>query len=235
MVNKGGFRTEMGTPFAAVSTDRYPDGNSSISGCILAASCDESGESMTKLGLLATAAAALVAMPANAAVTLSFGGTADASATFNFDGATPEYSGTIFNDSVANVRARPTASTGGYAALAGGAENTATLDLSSFGQIGSISFLWGTPDGYNTLAVDGTTFSFTGAGLAEGVYTLTFTGADRAAVTGLTFSSSQAAFELDNVSVAAVPEPASWAMMIGGFGLVGGAARSRSRKAAVAA
>jgi len=29
-----------------------------------------------------------------------------------------------------------------------------------------------------------------------------------------------------------VPEPASWAMMLGGFGLVGGAMRSR-RKAAV--
>lgn len=30
-----------------------------------------------------------------------------------------------------------------------------------------------------------------------------------------------------NPSVSAVPEPASWAMMIGGFGLVGGAARRR--------
>jgi len=30
-----------------------------------------------------------------------------------------------------------------------------------------------------------------------------------------------------------VPEPASWAMMVGGFGLVGGALRSR-RKTAVA-
>jgi hypothetical protein len=29
----------------------------------------------------------------------------------------------------------------------------------------------------------------------------------------------------------AVPEPASWAMMLGGFGLVGGAMRSRRRQA----
>lgn len=37
---------------------------------------------------------------------------------------------------------------------------------------------------------------------------------------------------LDNVSidVAAVPEPASWAMMIAGFGLVGGALRTRRRE-----
>lgn len=34
------------------------------------------------------------------------------------------------------------------------------------------------------------------------------------------------------LSTAAVPEPASWAMMLGGFGLIGGAMRSR-RKAAV--
>lgn len=33
---------------------------------------------------------------------------------------------------------------------------------------------------------------------------------------------------LDNVSIAAVPEPATWAMMITGFGLVGGAMRRRN-------
>jgi hypothetical protein len=35
-------------------------------------------------------------------------------------------------------------------------------------------------------------------------------------------------------SVAAVPEPATWAMMIGGFGMVGGAMRSARRKQKVA-
>jgi choice-of-anchor C domain-containing protein len=41
---------------------------------------------------------------------------------------------------------------------------------------------------------------------------------------------------LDNVSIAAVPEPATWAMMIGGFGMVGGAMRlaRRRQKAAFA-
>ena len=34
---------------------------------------------------------------------------------------------------------------------------------------------------------------------------------------------------LDNVRIAAVPEPASWAMMIGGFALLGGALRRRRR------
>ena len=46
--------------------------------------------------------------------------------------------------------------------------------------------------------------------------------------------------DLDNISVtgnlaSAVPEPATWAMMITGFGLAGGAIRSRRRMAAVAA
>lgn len=35
---------------------------------------------------------------------------------------------------------------------------------------------------------------------------------------------------LDNVSIDAVPEPATWAMMIGGFALVGGALRSARRR-----
>ena len=39
-------------------------------------------------------------------------------------------------------------------------------------------------------------------------------------------------FGLDNLSYGAAPEPASWAMMLGGFGAIGGAMRSR-RKAAV--
>jgi hypothetical protein len=43
-------------------------------------------------------------------------------------------------------------------------------------------------------------------------------------------------FGIDNVTfdsvTSAAPEPASWALMLGGFGLVGGAMRGR-RKAAV--
>ena len=40
-------------------------------------------------------------------------------------------------------------------------------------------------------------------------------------------------FQFDNIVVAAVPEPATWAMMIGGMGVVGGSLRRR--KAALAA
>jgi choice-of-anchor C domain-containing protein len=40
---------------------------------------------------------------------------------------------------------------------------------------------------------------------------------------------------LDNVSAVAVPEPAAWAMMLAGFGLVGGAMRRRERSRTVLA
>ena len=46
---------------------------------------------------------------------------------------------------------------------------------------------------------------------------------------GVKFSYDSTAFELDNVGFGAVPEPATWAMMIVGFGLIGAALRA-SRK-----
>jgi hypothetical protein len=58
--------------------------------------------------------------------------------------------------------------------------------------------------------------------------TLTLSGADVSLVGGLRLTSSQNAFEIDNLSVAGVPEPASWAMMLAGFGMIGGALRRRS-------
>ena len=70
--------------------------------------------------------------------------------------------------------------------------------------------------------------------------TLNFGASDN--VGALVFRSNGVAFEFDslgvashhdvpgNHSTAAVPEPASWAMMVGGFGLVGAAMRSRRSK-----
>lgn len=65
------------------------------------------------------------------------------------------------------------------------------------------------------------------------------------ALTSVTFSGFDAAFApkgfaLDNlaltlVSAPAVPEPAAWALMIGGFGLIGGAMRRRTHRIALTA
>lgn len=119
------------------------------------------------------------------------------------------------------------------------------LDLTGFGSIQSISFIWGSVDSYNgldVLANDLTTvlYSFTGIDAAVNpngnqanpitnpLATLTLSGADVSLVGGLRLTSSQNAFEIDNLSVAGVPEPASWAMMLAGFGMIGGALRRRS-------
>jgi hypothetical protein len=52
-----------------------------------------------------------------------------------------------------------------------------------------------------------------------------FAGGDQV-ITGLKFTSTGVAFEIDDIAVAGViPEPASWALMIAGFGLVGAAMR----------
>jgi len=51
-------------------------------------------------------------------------------------------------------------------------------------------------------------------------------------VATLTFSTSYAQLVMDNVtfnSASAAPEPGSWAMMLGGFGLIGGTMRLRKR------
>lgn len=44
---------------------------------------------------------------------------------------------------------------------------------------------------------------------------------------GLSFSSASGLFLTANQATGAVPEPATWAMMIGGFGMIGGAMRRR--------
>ncbi|MFS0738151.1 choice-of-anchor C family protein [Sphingomonas sp. 1P06PA] len=90
-----------------------------------------------------------------------------------------------------------------------------------------------------TMATGGSTqtdtFTVTGANtLANmGWQTFSYSFVAQSASSTLTFSSDTAtAFgpALDNVTVTAVPEPAAWALMIGGFGLVGGAMRRRVTK-----
>lgn len=46
-------------------------------------------------------------------------------------------------------------------------------------------------------------------------------------VTEVTFSSGANSFEFDNIAAGAVPEPATWAMLIVGFGFVGASLRRR--------
>lgn len=136
--------------------------------------------------------------------------------------------------------------------------NNATLTTAF--DLASISFYWGSIDTYNSVEVLGTSGSVpvvlgtyggstfspangdqSSASTNERVF---FTAGTGEAITGLRFTSTGVAFEVDDVAGSpitegnpngAVPEPAAWALMIAGFGMVGTAARRRRTIKTVAA
>ena len=143
--------------------------------------------------------------------------------------------------SLSGQYAAPLGDTTQYLTVFGG--NTASLAIPPATR--ALSFYWGSIDSYNTVSFfSGTTLvgSFTGsmipAAPADG--NQVNPGNNRrvsfdlqgAAVDRVVFASSGNSFELDTVA-AAVPEPASWVMLVAGFGLVG--ATSRRRQTAVVA
>ena len=104
---------------------------------------------------------------------------------------------------------------------------TSTLLLS--GSNNYVGLYWGSIDAYNSLTVtdasgdhvvNSANFSsiltpaIGNQGPGGSLYINIFTDS---AITKLTFFSNQAAFEFDNLTVAAVPEASTWAMMILGF------------------
>ena len=111
----------------------------------------------------------------------------------------------------------------------------------------NFQFYMGSPDDYNrvvfTFADNATPLTLQGSQIWGGSpdgngdqsqgFTVSYHFSD--AVTGVTFSSgTQNAFEFDKLA-GGVPEPASWALMILGFGGVGATLRSRRRPMGVAA
>jgi hypothetical protein len=112
-------------------------------------------------------------------------------------------------------------------------------------KLNSLSFYLGSLDSYNTLSFyDGATLvkSYNGgdltpdpsgdqgAGSTNRRYFFTFGAADD--VNKVVFSSASPAFEFDNIAaaVSAVPEPATWTMMIFGFGFLGFMLRGNRRR-----
>lgn len=124
-----------------------------------------------------------------------------------------------------------------YLSVLGG--GSATIGFG--GAFRAFQFDWGSIDTYNTLTIHwlggntavipGTNFTNPANGNQVSPGTnglLTVSGDAGELFTGITLSSGTNSFEIDNLAVA-VPEPASWALMILGFGGVGAALRSRRR------
>jgi hypothetical protein len=119
--------------------------------------------------------------------------------------------------------------------------SSGSAELKLGGNYKFVSFYWGSIDDYNTLELldsgGNVLFEIDGDELpaptaANGNQTAptsnrrVFFASDSANIAGFRMTSTQFAFEIDNVA-GAVPEPATWAMMVGGFGLLGFAARRR--------
>ena len=129
-----------------------------------------------------------------------------------------------------------------YLAVYGG--GTANIGFTGVGDVRSFSFDYSTVDNYNTLTIHyatGPNTVYTGTQILNGLPTAVTNGSitvngDGRIITGLSLSTTSNAFEVDNLAfsagLAAAPEPASWALMLAGFGAIGGAMRSR-RKTAV--
>jgi hypothetical protein len=209
---------------------------------------------MTKsVAFLASLMAATVAVPASAVTTVSYAGgsgalPADATVIQDFEsfasgtpGAAIGPNAFVYDGSVGGQSARPAfGSTGNFATvLTGGSYSI------SFGPTYLLSLVIGSLDTYNGLTLsyeDGSSQLYSGgqiindltfpsgnqiSGETNGVVAYRVISGPR--LTGATFTSSANSFEFDNIATGAVPEPATWAMMIGGLGLVGGFARRRAR------
>jgi hypothetical protein len=140
----------------------------------------------------------------------------------------------VYANSVINQALKPTNALGQFLSIGARDEGSYTLSLAN---IQVLSFVVGSLDAYNSVTLRNTNGSIfetlQGSALAgltgpgqNGRVTYDFQGMKLGSIT---FSSSQAAFEIDQIYSAA-PEPATWGMMILGFGIAGAALRRPSRK-----
>lgn len=189
------------------------------------------------------------------------GARANADLVFDFNQATPELTGnfSLVTGTLSGAYAAPAGDLTQYAVvpMAGQPRGVADLSLAGFGDaISEFSLYWGSIDLFNTIEFyDGLNLigSVTGADIppANGDQTASVTNRrvnirfdSGQTLTNARFISDGVAFEFDDVAISAfgngtgtaVPEPATWGLMIAGFAMVGAAARRRTtRIASVAA
>ena len=191
------------------------------------------------------------AVPAQSAVVVSFqnGASVLPAGTTIFqdfeslaDGSSLGTNANVYSGSIGGIAARPAVgSTGNFGAvLANGTYNVMFSTAASI-----FSFALGSLDTYNQLVLsldNNTTLVYNGAqinqgiiadgnqlnGLTNGRVTYTVTGGGPN-ILGASFRSiGTNSFEFDNLAVRAVPEPATWLMMLMGFAAVGFGMRRRN-------
>lgn len=192
----------------------------------------------------AVSAGLLISGSANAAiVSVTSGGIADASSgqvsafasapgavVYNMN-SDPGFTGSavaFVSGSIGGQYAAPFNDTTQFASV-GTLTAPATSTLLLGGSYNYVGLYWGSIDGYNSLTITDASGDHV-VNAANYASVLTPPNGDQgaggslyinifsdSAITKLTFFSSQAAFEFDNLTVAAVPEASTWAMMILGF------------------
>ena len=198
---------------------------------------------------IVTSAALLAVCSAQAMTFVSYGTALPAGETLITDFSTSAglTGGTLVTGSASGVtaapayNATPTFDTAQYLSVGGGQSATLT-----FAPTTEVSVYIGSLDGYNTLAfggAGGATFTGSDLGAISGADDGNQTAANTngrfifdfsAPVTSATFSSSSNAFEVASLAGGAVPEPATWALMLVGFGAAGATLRGSRRQRATA-
>jgi hypothetical protein len=197
---------------------------------------------MTFTQTLVAGAVALCAVQAHAAITTSSSSSVPAGpVTVGFEPleVLPSFisysGGFVFADGdsgVGSITAKPPGAIGQWWSVGPSLPQTSTATMTFTGGATEVSFLWGSPDGYNVLEINGSTFTNTLLGTSLtgdrsiGVYlTIKASGGDM--INSLTFKSDTNAFEVDNFRVTAVPEPGTYAMMFAGLAALGFMAKRR--------
>jgi hypothetical protein len=205
------------------------------------------------LSAYSTAASAAVLLDHATGLSLNPGPAAGETMVWDFDGIANShftFVGNTYAVSSPTVAAAPAGDSTTFAAAQPGTD--AIFSVNAGTVLTSLSFDLGSLDDYNTLSFyhDGTLVrAFSGAELAnpnppQGQQSgddnnlreyFTFGAAD--GINRVVFNTTEPAFEFDNIaaSIAGVPEPATWTMLILGFGFVGFMMRSNRQKTATAA
>jgi hypothetical protein len=177
-----------------------------------------------------------VASTPDSQVVWDFDGIAASGFSLAYAGGASEANGT------SGTAAAPPGDTTDYAAV----RKNSTITLMSLKLLSSISIFMGSPDSYNFIRFVGPGLNQTlnGVQLAGGIdfggdrtvgKRVTYSFGDTA-VNQVIFGSTGHSFEFDRIAatMAAIPEPGAWALMLTGFGAMGAILRRRRAHARVA-